>query len=245
MSEPRAPRPVEGSDLVVTDLSVRYGPAVAVAGVSRVFQAGHVSAVVGPNGAGKSSTLQALAGGVRSTGTVQLGAKNLTGLSPAARANSGVGLVPQGRQIFPTLTVAENLAVFAEVLSSGKESIELAIERFPRLAERRATLAGNLSGGEQQMLSVSRALMTDCDLLLFDEMTTGLAPRIVDELLEVARDLASEGAVVVVAEASCGAIRDSIDNGSVMIRGRIVADVDGGDELDAAYREAMGMGTQI
>jgi branched-chain amino acid transport system ATP-binding protein len=149
--------------------------------------------------------------------------------------------VPQGRQIFPTLSVTENLAVFAEVLGADAAAIDAALDRFPRLRERAATLAGNLSGGEQQMLAVTRAMMTDCRVLLFDEMTTGLAPLIVQQLLAVARGLADDGAVVVMAEASTSTIRKDVDAGVVLLRGQVVDRVEGGAALDAAYRSAMGI----
>jgi branched-chain amino acid transport system ATP-binding protein len=230
-----------GSGLEVQDLTVRYGPLVALSGVELTFPPGKVTAVVGPNGAGKSSLIQALAGAVPSTGTVTLDGQDLSSAKPAERARQGVGLVPQGRQIFPTLTVTENLAVFAEVLGLGEPEIQEALERFPRLQERRSTFAGNLSGGEQQMLAVTRAMMSDCRVLLFDEMTTGLAPLIVEQLLAVARDLAAGGAAVVMAEASSGVIRDEVDFGIVLLRGAVVDQVQGGLELESAYRTAMGM----
>lgn len=224
------------------DLTVRYGPVSALSGVDIDFPPGKITAVVGPNGAGKSSLLQALAGAVPSTGVVRLDGEDISATKPAQRARNGIGLVPQGRQIFPTLTVTENLAVFAEVLGVGDEAIERALERFPRIKERRSTFAGNLSGGEQQMLAVTRAMMSDCKVLLFDEMTTGLAPLIVEQLLGVARELAAEGAAVVMAEASSNVIRNDVDLGVVLLRGAVADQVRGGDELDTAYRNAMGMG---
>lgn len=227
--------------LGVHNLTVQYGPVVALSGAEITFPPGKVTAVVGPNGAGKSSLLQALAGAVPSTGTVTLDGQDISSVKPAARARKGIGLVPQGRQIFPTLTVTENLAVFAEVLGLGSEAIQTALERFPRLHERRSTFAGNLSGGEQQMLAVTRAMMSECKVLLFDEMTTGLAPLIVEQLLAVARELAADGAAVVMAEASSGVIRDEVDLGIVLLRGSIVDKVQGGHELESAYRTAMGM----
>lgn len=232
-----------GNRLSVSGLTVRYGPVTALNSVDLVFAPGKVTAVVGPNSAGKSSLLQAIAGAVPSSGVVTLGDQDLSGTKPAVRARTGIGLVPQGRQIFPTLTVRENLAVYAEVLSQGSDAVESALERFPRLMERRDTYAGNLSGGEQQMLAVTRAMMTDCKVLLFDEMTTGLAPLIVQQLLRVARDLASRGAAVVLAEASSTVIRGEVDHGVVLLRGQVVDQVDGGADLDRAYRTAMGMGS--
>jgi len=227
--------------LAVTGLGVRYGHAIAVAGLDLVFQPGEITAVVGPNGAGKSSLLLALYGAVPATGTVELGGRDISKLPPAQRARAGIGLVPQGRQIFPTLSVRENLVVFAEVLGVGKEVSEQALARFPRLVERADTRAGNLSGGEQQMLAVSRALMTDCAVLLLDEMATGLAPVIVQQLMVVARELADRGTTVVMAEASIGAVADDIDRGVVLIRGTVAGEAVGGRALDDLYRTTMGL----
>lgn len=231
----------ESNAVTVSGLGVRYGHATALRDIDVVFEPGSINAVVGPNGAGKSSLLLALYGAVPSTGTVSMGVRDISTLRSADRAKAGIGLVPQGRQIFPTLTVTENLSVFAEVLGTGSAAIKPALERFPRLVERAGTLAGNLSGGEQQMLAVTRALMTDCSVLLFDEMATGLAPVIVQQLMRVARELADTGTTVVMAEASIGAIRAEIDRGVVLIRGSIVDSCTGGPDLDERYRSAMGV----
>lgn len=227
--------------VAVRDLWVRYGHATALAGVDLDFTPGKINAVVGQNGAGKSSLLLAMYGAVPCTGSVSVGEVDISSLKPAHRARRGIGLVPQGRQIFPTLTVRENLAVFAEVLGVGTEAVEAAIGRFPRLVERANTLSGNLSGGEQQMLAVSRALMTDSRVLLFDEMATGLAPVIVQQLIAVARELADDGSTVVLAEASIGAIVADIDRGYLLTRGEIVDAVEGGAELEERYRASMGV----
>jgi branched-chain amino acid transport system ATP-binding protein len=150
--------------------------------------------------------------------------------------------VPQGRQIFPTLTVRENLDVMAEVLKLGRPAVDRALERFPRLVERQRSLAGVLSGGEQQMLAVTRALMADpCHVLLLDEMATGLAPLIVQGLMRTVRELAASGTTVVMAEASIGAVRDDIGRGVMLLRGEVVATADGGAELDGLYRSRMGL----
>lgn len=222
-------------------LGVRYGPAIALANVDLHFVPGQINAVVGPNGAGKSSLLQAIYGAVDTTGTVTMGGRDISKLRPAQRAVAGIGLVPQGRQIFPTLTVRENLVVFGEVLKSEAADVDTALGRFPRLVERSSTLAGNLSGGEQQMLAVSRALMTDCSVLLFDEMTTGLAPLIVQQLMAVAHELADAGSTVILAEASIGALKPDIDRGVVLMRGAVYGEADGGEAVDAMYRTAMGL----
>jgi branched-chain amino acid transport system ATP-binding protein len=228
--------------LCVKDLVVRYGSATAVAGVEIAFAPGRINAIVGPNGAGKSSLLLATCGAVPSTGVVSLGGRDISSLTPALRARQGVAHVPQGRQIFPTLTVRENLDVMAEVLRLGRGAVTRALERFPVLVERSRSLAGVLSGGEQQMLAVTRALMADpCHALLLDEMTTGLAPLVVQRLMRTVREMADNGTTVVMAEASIGAIRSDLDQGLVLLRGEVVAEAASGDELDHLYRGQMGV----
>jgi branched-chain amino acid transport system ATP-binding protein len=229
-------------ELTVQNVGVRYGSATALAGVDVDFKAGSINAVVGPNGAGKSSLLLAIYGAVPSTGTISLDGIDLAKEGPAQRANRGIALVPQGRQIFPTLSVRENLEVMAEVLKVGSSSVTAALQRFPVLVERARALAGVLSGGEQQMLAVTRALMAEpCEVLLLDEMATGLAPLIVQSLMRTAADLAKDGCTVIMAEASIGAISDYIDRGVVLLRGEVVDLATSGAELDQHYRRRMGV----
>ena len=238
--EPVPPEPVP-HELVLSGVSVRYGESLAVADASLTFSGGQVNAVVGPNGAGKSSLLLAAYGSVAATGRVMLDGEEIGGLSAARRAARGLALVPQGRQIFPRLTVRENLQVMADTLGLPGGEVESALDRFPVLRERARALAGVLSGGEQQMLAVSRALMGSPKALLLDEMSTGLAPLVVAELMDTARRLAEEGTVVVVVEPSIGAVRDRLDRGYVLLRGQVSEPVEGGVELDAAYQHAMGV----
>lgn len=228
-------------ELTLRGLSVRYGDAVAVADASVTFTGGTVTGLVGPNGAGKSSLMLAAYGSVAANGAVELDGEDISGLSAARRASRGIALVPQGRQIFPRLTVRENLQVMADTLGLPGAEVEEALDRFPVLRERARALAGVLSGGEQQMLAVSRALMGSPKALLLDEMSTGLAPKVVAELMDTARRLAESGTVVVVAEPSIGAIRSRLDRGYVLLRGRASAPVEGGEALDAAYQRAMGV----
>lgn len=233
---------VASAAVEVRGLEVWYGHANAVRRIDLEFEAGKINAVVGPNGAGKSSLMLAMYGAIPSTGHVIVDGEDISSLTPSQRARTGIGFVPQGRQIFPTLTVRENLSVFAEVLGVGNDAVEEALARFQRLQERWNTMAGNLSGGEQQMLAVARALMTDSKVLLFDEMATGLAPLIVEQLLGVAKELAAKGATVVLAEASIGAIRQVVDRGYVLMRGAVAERAeDGGEQLEEHYRHAMGI----
>jgi branched-chain amino acid transport system ATP-binding protein len=233
----------ERHELVARDVSVRYGKATALAGVSLSAPGGvGVTAVVGPNGAGKSSLLLALYGSVRASGEVEIDGTDVSGLRATDRARAGIALVPQGRQLFPRLTVRENLQLMADLLKLDRGTVDEALDRFPILRQRARTLAGVLSGGEQQMLVVSRSLMGSPRVLLLDEMTTGLAPLVVEQLAETVASLTRDaGTAVVLAEPSLGAIRRIVDRGVVLVRGEIVATADGPDALDDAYRTALGV----
>lgn len=229
-------------ELLVEQLSVRYGRAVALRNVDIHAEGGTVTAVVGPNGAGKSSLLLGIYGSVSATGRIVFDGKDITDSRAATRARNGIAIVPQGRQLFPKLTVRENLQVMAEALRLSKREVDHALSRFPILEERSRLLAGVLSGGEQQMLVVSRALMGSPRLLLLDEMTTGLAPLIVQQLSEAVVALAAEGVAVVIAEPSISPVRSVIGRGYVLIRGEVVAvEEAGGARLDRAYQTAMGV----
>jgi branched-chain amino acid transport system ATP-binding protein len=229
-------------ELTARGIGVRYGEATALTDVDLVAPGGAVTAVVGPNGAGKSSLLLALYGSVKAAGSVSVDGEDLSRMGATQRVRAGVALVPQGRQLFPRLTVRENLQLMAELLSVGRPEVEAALDRFPILRERSRRLAGVLSGGEQQMLVVTRALMGEPRVLLLDEMMTGLAPKVVRHLADTVRDLAADsGVAVVFAEPSIGATKRMIDGGVVLVRGNVVARADDADELDARYRQAMGV----
>ncbi|GAB3137066.1 ABC transporter ATP-binding protein [Micromonospora sonneratiae] len=229
-------------ELKVDGLSVRYGHASAVTDATVTVPGGTVTALVGPNGAGKSSLLLAVYGSVPSTGKVTLDGEEVSRLRPAARARAGIAIVPQGRQLFPHLNVADNLQVMAELLHLPKSAVDNALDRFPILRTRLRSLVGVLSGGEQQMLVVSRALMGSPKVLLLDEMMTGLAPLIVQELARTVTGLAREGVAVLLAEPALGVLRSVVDRGYVLVRGEVVAqEEDGGRALDDAYRAAIGV----
>lgn len=233
---------MSGHELRVEGLSVRYGHATALHGVDVVARGGAVTALVGPNGAGKSSLLLGAYGSVPATGKVYLDGEEVSRLGPAARARAGIAVVPQGRQLFPHLNVADNLRVMAELLRLPPAAVDGALDRFPILRTRLRSLVGVLSGGEQQMLVVSRALMGSPRVLLLDEMMTGLAPLIVRELARTVAALAEEGVAVLLAEPALGALRRVVDRGYVLVRGEIVAQVDGGGAvLDEAYSAAIGV----
>lgn len=229
-------------ELVAEAMTVRYGAAAALDGVDLQAPRGAITAVVGPNGAGKSTLLLALYGSVRASGTVMVDGEDVSSLRATERVRTGISLVPQGRQLFPRLTVRENLQLMAELLRLGRDDVDAAIDRFPILRQRSKSLAGVLSGGEQQMLVVTRALMGSPRVLLLDEMMTGLAAKVVAQLADTVAELAAGGGVaVVLAEPSIGAVRRIIDGGIVLVRGRVVARADDVGELDAAYRRAMGV----
>jgi len=231
----------QSSGLVVAGLTVTYGAASAVRQVSVTAPAGSVTAVVGPNGAGKSSLLLGIYGSVSARGTVSIAGRDVSRLSALARARAGVAIVPQGRQLFPKMSVHENLQVMAELQGLGRDRVDGALDRFPILRERAGHMAGVLSGGEQQMLAVARALMTEPSVILLDEMATGLAPKIVAELVRLVGELAAGGTAVVLADPSLTATKAAVDRGYVLVRGEVVAEADDADRLDRAYQGAMGL----
>lgn len=222
-------------------ISVQYGKALAVSEASLTARPGQVTAVVGPNGAGKSSLLTALFGSIPATGKVVMNGDEISGASPRARMRSGLAYVPQGRQLFPRLTVRENLEIGARLLGVSNDVVETAYARFPILRTRAKALAGVLSGGEQQMLVLSRALLETPSVLLLDEMTTGLAPKIVDELLDQVRELADTGITVLVAEPALHRVARIVDCGHVMVRGALSGLEASTEALDSAYRSSMGI----
>lgn len=229
------------ADLSVSGLTVRYGMATAVQDATLVAPAGVITAVVGPNGAGKSSLALGVYGAVAATGSIMLGEQDLSRLSAIERARAGLAIVPQGRQLFPKLTVRDNLQVMAEMLKLKRAAVEHALDRFPALRERENRLAGVLSGGEQQMLVVSRALMGDPHCLILDEMMTGLAPKIVSGLVDAIREIADGGASVLIVDPAIGPLHRAVDRGYVLLRAQlseVYADV---ETLDAGYQRAMGV----
>ena len=182
-------------------------------------------ALLGANGAGKTTLLRALSGLLRPwKGSVLLGGKDLRGLSPARRARLGLGHVPEGRQLFPLMTVEENLRLGAAFLAPGreKEGYERVYALFPRLAERRRQLAGTLSGGEQQMLAIGRALMQNPRILLMDEPSMGLAPVLVDFIFEIVQKLNQEGRTILLVEQNARLALQVAHRGYVLATGEII-----------------------
>lgn len=222
-------------------VTVRYGSAVAVREVSLVAPAGEVTAIVGPNGAGKTSLAGSINGSVPATGTIKFDGREIQKLSALDRVRSGFAYVPQGRQLFMRMSVRENLRVGADLLGLKAEAVETAFERFPILRERSESYAGVLSGGEQQMLVLGRALLETPKVLLLDEMMTGLAPKIVAELRALVGGLAAEGVTVIVTEPALTALKSVVDRGYVMQRGELVRECDSAATLDNAYKQSMGV----
>lgn len=222
-------------------VSVRYGHAIALDSVSVSAPAGVITGFTGPNGAGKSSLIKAIYGSVPvNSGTVEFEGRDVTGTRALERAKQGLAVVPQGRQLFPKLTVLENLQIIASLLKLDDSTIEAALERFPILKDRSNQLAGVLSGGEQQMLAVTRALMRDPSAILLDEVMTGLAPRIVEELTQVFTSLRDDGVAVVIADPSVFVLDLLVEQAFILIRGKVVG-FESGAEIVPAYQEAMGI----
>ena len=200
-----------------------YEGVEALHNVDLAVAGGALVAVLGPNGAGKSSLLKVISGLLRPTaGSVFLEGCDVTGASPVQLARAGVCLIPEGRGIFPNLTVRENLLMDSYANGRTPAEIEhIAYARFPVLEGRRDQVAGTLSGGEQQMLSLSRALSTDPALILLDELSMGLAPLVVEQLFRVVRELTESGVTTVVVEQFADVVLDLADEVIVMAHGRV------------------------
>jgi branched-chain amino acid transport system ATP-binding protein len=211
----------------------------ALGGIDLRIPAGQILAVLGPNGAGKTTLLSVIAGLVRPTsGELQFGGRPMTGADPTVLARHGLCLIPEGRGIFANLTVSENLWLATRRGWSRDRIERCAFEAFPRLADRRDQLAGSLSGGEQQMLALSRALVTDPTVLLLDELSMGLAPMVVCDLYERVAALATSGVTIVIVEQFVSSVVDIANRGVALVGGRIVLDGPVGDltpQLHSAY----------
>ena len=206
--------------LEVRSLEVHYGGIRAVTGIDLAIEEGELVCLIGANGAGKTSTLKALCGLVTSrTGVVRYAGEDVSRAPVHVLPRKGLVMVPEGRGIFPQLTVEENLAMGAYAYGGGDPSVQY--ERFPRLAERRKQVAGTLSGGEQQMLALARALMTRPKLLLLDEPSMGLAPMMVMKIFEIVQDIARQGVTILLVEQNARAALELAQRGYVMESGAI------------------------
>jgi branched-chain amino acid transport system ATP-binding protein len=214
--------------LEVEDLRATYGQGHVLHGISFSVDEGHIVSILGPNGAGKTTTLRAISGIVETSGRIALDGTDIQGESPDKIARRGIAHVPEGRGTFTELSVEENLLVGGYTRKGGvREDIARCYEWFPRLAERRTQHAGNLSGGEQQMLAVSRALMLRPRLLLLDEPSLGLAPLVTRELFRILEGIArDEGITVLIVEQNANLVLKFADYAYVLESGRIALDGD-------------------
>ena len=225
--------------LELRGVTAGYGRIQVLHGVDLAVPEGSVFALLGPNGAGKTTSLRVAAGlHEPSGGAVLLGGHRVNGARPEELARRGVCTVPEGRGVFPNLTVRENLqmATFTGVPLEKVETI--AYDRFPRLGERRNQLSGTMSGGEQQMLAMARALATDPALLLLDELSMGLAPLVVEELYRIVAELAETGVSILVVEQFARTVLGVADVAAIMVNGRVTrvgAPADLEEELSAHY----------
>ena len=232
----------------MTGLSARYGAVAALRAVSVEVRAGELVALIGANGAGKSTLLRAIAGLVAPTaGRVALDGRDVTGQAPEAMIRAGVALVPERRRVFAPLTVLDNLELGGYALPRGRDfrsrleaGVEEAYRLFPVLRRRRDQLAGTLSGGEQQMLAIGRALMTRPRLLLCDEPSLGLAPLVVAEIMRLLSSLREAGTTILLVEQNARMALRSADRAYVLEVGSVVlsgaaTDLLEDDQLKAAY----------
>ena len=208
--------------LELRDVRAGYGSITVLRGVDLCVPFGSLVALLGPNGGGKSTALRVIAGGLPpSGGEVFVAGRRTNGADPDELARHGVCLIPEGKGIFPNLSVRENLWIATHSGTSLKSIEEIAYARFPILGQRRRQLAGHLSGGEQQMLAMARALATDPALLLLDELSMGLAPIVVEQLYEIVAQVAAEGVSILVVEQFARAVLGIADWVGIMVRGRI------------------------
>lgn len=211
--------------LKLDNLTVSYGSIKALKGINIQVREGEIVALLGANGAGKTTTLKSLSGIVPiENGSIEFFGKNITNLAPEKITSLGIVQSPEGRQIFPDITVEENLRVGAFTVKSKKEiakNFERVYKYFPILLERKKQLAGTLSGGEQQMLAIARALMASPKVLLLDEPSLGLAPLIVKAIFEIVKEINSEGTTVLIIEQNALQTLKIADYGYVLEVGEV------------------------
>jgi branched-chain amino acid transport system ATP-binding protein len=222
--------------LEIRDMVCAYGQVTALKGISLSVKAGQLVALIGANGAGKSTTLRAISGLVASrSGQMMFDGEDITGIGAQRVLTKGIAHCPEGRRVFPHMTVSENLDMGAYL---RKDAGEVAADReriyteFPRLAERRKQAAGTLSGGEQQMLAIGRALMSRPRLVMFDEPSLGLAPNIVERTFAIIRSIRDSGTTVLLVEQNAFAALEMCDHAYLLESGRVVLS-GGGAELIA------------
>ena len=230
--------------LEVKNLEVYYGVICALKGISFEVNEGEIVSLIGANGAGKTTMMQSVVGLIpKRAGSVIYAGKDITKMPCHKIVKLGMTQVPEGRRIFQELTVAENLMMGAYTVRDQqryKEDLESIYERFPRLAERRTQIAGTLSGGEQQMLAMSRALMINPKLLMLDEPSMGLAPILVDQIFEIIKELNKAGTTILLVEQNANKALEIADRAYVLETGSIItsgtgAELASSDEVRKAY----------
>ena len=223
------------SDIIlsVKDLQVSYGGIEAVKGISFDVPEGKIVTLIGANGAGKSTTLKAIAGLVKpSAGTIEFKGESITGKDPSDIVSRGVTLVPEGRRVFDNMSVLENIKIGAYLRKDDlSEDIEWVYSLFPRLKERSWQLAGTLSGGEQQMLAVARALMSRPKVIMMDEPSLGLAPLVVKGIFDIIREINKKGVTVLLIEQNANMALKTADFAYVLETGRITLSGTGAELL--------------
>ena len=211
--------------LAVENLEISYGETQVLWGISFAVAKGEVTCIIGSNGAGKTSTLGAVAGSLRvKRGRILLGAEDITALTARERVKRHISLVPEGRQLWPGMSVEDNLMMgcfLRSLRSRAKTNLARVYDLFPRLKERRHQLAGTLSGGEQQMCAIGRGLMSEPQLLLLDEPSLGLAPLLVEQIFKIIREISSQGVTILLVGENVNYTLQVSNYGYVMEVGRI------------------------
>ena len=225
-----------GTILKVEDINVYYGSIHAIKGVSFEVNEGETVTLIGANGAGKSTTLNTISGLLHSkTGSVTFMGENLAKVPAHKIVSKGLAMVPEGRRVFLQMTVRENLEMgaYTQPGSGVDKDLEMVYEQFPRLKERRKQVAGTLSGGEQQMLAMGRALMSRPKLLMLDEPSMGLAPLLVEQIFDIIRQLHADGTTILLVEQNAQAALAVADRGYVLETGRVVTEGTGAELLES------------
>ena len=231
--------------LTVDNINVYYGAIHAIKGISFEVNEGEIVTLIGANGAGKSTTLKTVSGLLRSkTGSIVFQDKDISNAAPHKLVSQGLAHVPEGRRVFLQMTVEENLEMGAYTRKGGSvdSHLEKVYELFPRLKERRRQIAGTLSGGEQQMLAMGRALMSDPTLMMLDEPSMGLAPILVDQIFDIIKDLHKAGTTILLVEQNAQMALSVADRGYVLETGRIVKSAPARELLNDASVKAAYLG---
>jgi branched-chain amino acid transport system ATP-binding protein len=233
--------------LEVDNIRVHYGKVEALKGISINVDKGEIVTLIGANGAGKTTTLKTISGVRRvSSGSISFKGEDITRMPGHQRVQHGISQAPEGRGIFPGMSVLENLEMGAYARKGDlKADFERVFELFPRLAERRSQSGGTLSGGEQQMLAIGRALMAQPELLLLDEPSMGLAPRLVTQIFEIISEISSQGTTILLVEQNAVQALSLAHRAYVLESGQVVRSADAGSLLDDESVRAAYLGGSI